>query len=644
MPLSDLFRAFDKGVSEAFVEYGTDPLRSLSAGFDELFAGFTFYHPNNPTAPVDAIQHFERLDQREEEPILWKNVNKPFADILRRDADLKNLYAGFAVLFTLDPFASAERRGSSMVVDAPLDARGIPGYSREQFRAPTPDSPLPLSAILLKSKDQSDFESVPVVFHWRKPGTRQFTETWPELASWGHVHLCCEIPYENPDERQKGLKTKVRECGFVNPITEVTCARSGFHRNELCNRLRSYAKDFKAKDSEVEARLAWTVTYFAYACECLGTMIQSKAQSPLERLAIVCAPASYDPEGSAALYVPLFYGESVDEFQRGAITILFLARALGMPLEKLKEYGTGFRGGSSQVVETFTHEAKKHIQLVKQWPQPLDAFVLSPDTADGFHLFLKTSPGQMLDPREVGIIVARDAFGAAVDEMLLWTMADTKADLPFYRGEEAGPQRLPESLMALAKEAFSVATRHIALQFVFGCRLLPNNVLKVRALLVYLDSVLPKLCNSGNAVGIPLVWSEDQGVRLTNLARLLIALFREAVEHGEWREGIEVNCESTSANLFELTVANGKFSNAPSNNPFHDCPLGEPCATAELWRIRQSLDTHSSKVRTFSHGKDEIAFLAKRAAGEVVFHGEQSGQGFKATIRFANPSFLQAPE
>jgi hypothetical protein len=374
MTVSGWIQEFDKGVEEARQMYHAGP----AAAFDDEFAAFTIY---DTTAAETSISEPLFLlvpeDRPHKQPQLWRRLHKPLGQILRNEVDLSPYYAGFATLFTLNRGRDGTRDAPdylSMSIDAPLRAPGMHDLklTRLQFHGTVATRPLPLTAVCLNAADDRSFETVPVVFYWR--GTEDPTdESWgkvPEgLETWGHVFVSEAIP----EDDETGLKTQPDQWGFHSSLLvaqERNVAHGcAFTRSVVLQRLEAFYESLAnghhqpTTELELEHRLAWTVTYFAYACRRNlqeGLIAPRAPGRPLDHLAIVCAPASYDPLVGAALYLPLACRPSDPGLSRAALKAFYLARTVGLPLERLRWEDTA----TEQTLDTFRHQTSAAIDSV----------------------------------------------------------------------------------------------------------------------------------------------------------------------------------------------------------------------------------------------------------------------------------------
>ena len=370
--VSQLLSEFDSEVESARAEYSKSPARSTAAGFRDAFASFALYDIERQRSVRQHVPEFVRLDLQRQEPILWRRLYKPFARLLMNDPDIRRYYAGFATLFTSNP--GDTQRGSqrtyySAAIDVPLDAAGFPDafLSRAQFINPRANPPLPLTAVCLNPSGDEGFTARPIIFYW----SRYDAETPPTkpvlpkgLDGWGHVFVSARIPYSE----KTGLDADLTNNRFFHsltvkspPVKGVTLPKlDEFTEDELYRRLRRFVPNDEADNSTLAMRLAWTVAYYAYGCEQFRSVVLPKTDAHINHLAIVCAPASYGAMPSAALYVPIICAPSDPHFSRTALKVLYLSRALGMPLERLKE----FEEGTSKIGRVFAHQTSATIDSI----------------------------------------------------------------------------------------------------------------------------------------------------------------------------------------------------------------------------------------------------------------------------------------
>ena len=332
-----------------------------TSGFSDAFASFAFYDTNaaeNRSDPEKA--RYLRLDDALNQPILWKHVHRSVAQVLRTDPDLKTPnYAGFATLFTLNQEADGNApRYPSMTIDVKLDSPGFRDLilSKTQFIKRTT---IPLTAVCLKTAGDDAFKTAPIIFHWTRPGRVDSDCDAPkveELSSWGHVYVNAKIHYDD----KTGIEVDLNKTNFGVEDSELIRVGDNliangtvrFNEREFYRRLRNHVGNGEIPETLLARKIAWTVTYFAYACELY-------LQQRLDCLSIVCAPASFDEEVSSALYVPIHCTPSNPEFSRLALKILYLARSLASPLWKIHDLYAARKEGQHEATSAILHQIPK---------------------------------------------------------------------------------------------------------------------------------------------------------------------------------------------------------------------------------------------------------------------------------------------
>jgi hypothetical protein len=237
------------------------------------------------------------------------------------------------------------------------------------------------------------------------------------------VFVHADIPYHACD----GIDPRVKSSRFESVIAVKDCreeAKVIFDESEFYRRLAKFPKpEIKVVDESTKRhlgnQLAWTVTYIAYACEQYRKRVYPNEKEPLDNLAIVCAPATYDKQVSVAWYVPLRCHPSSPGVSRAALKVLLLARAVGMSLEKLKGISTAYdRGGSNAyklVFDSITHELSKvHDALTDTWLLPFPQLAEQTRNASQDHKLIKIA-------KSWKVIVAPELYEAAADRYTLWT-------------------------------------------------------------------------------------------------------------------------------------------------------------------------------------------------------------------------------
>lgn len=362
-PLS-LFEDFDSGVEKAKAWYEARQAGTTPVAFGKEFAAFTFYDIKAATSPAPNL--WKCLDARQrEEPRLWQHIHRPLAQILREDKVIGKMYAGFATLFTVDWSLGNDRpQYPSMAIDVPFSAKGFRNLelSRLQF-SDDPSKPLVLTDICLNKTGDPAFKPKPIIFHWRPmPNDGHPDSDWgksPEtLISWSHVFVTTDIP---PDDKT-GLPLNP-DWDQVHCQVHVDSSIDGsLTQSQFLHRLRKAAGATAGAMTQpddvrrLENRFAWTIAYFAYGC---GKFLNKT----LDRLAIVCVPASFAGRVSSALYVPLYCDPRSSEFSAAVDKILHLARAVGMPLSNIHDLSITRREaeieGIDLVIDAMSHELSK---------------------------------------------------------------------------------------------------------------------------------------------------------------------------------------------------------------------------------------------------------------------------------------------
>lgn len=655
MTYSTLLKNFDDGVEAAHkkkVELFGDDLR---IAFTHEFAGFAFYEQRNiqrGTSSEPEDWRCELLDDRDtKEPILWSNLHKPLSRILREDKDLRKCYAGFATLFTVNPYKQVDEPSyASMVIDVDLDAPGFQGLllSKEQFEK---KQTIPLTAICLNTTGETDFQTVPVAFHWSSPDCsdeQNHPRKNSELASWGHVHICSELPKNKTTGLELDINT-IKLWGDRHPdivkvidtidsqTTEIVFGETEFYR-----RLSNYQQHVTRKSSlytkkDLATLLAWTVCYFVYGCEQFlkktpkdfpGHLAEDET---LDQLTIICAPASYSQHTSAALYVPVCFKTKEFRLSDIAVKVLSLSRSLGMPLEMLKEHSLGEREGAEKAQDFFSHLAKPLIKRTKRMPLPFsEIFNVVTNNKGQDSLVMRPDQDANVDYENCIVIPNAVEFNESMDQILLWTLGNSMVDLPFYKTDK----KMPSDLISLAQECFHAAKRRILFEFADEIHSYCQGNFNFRGISELddiLEPQLPKLTSLTSASSMPInfQWTQANQPHLINLSRFLILMFKEAFEHGAWEKEITYYFDKKD---FTFTVSNSIF-NYSAENLFAeklDCDKAD-C----LWEIRKKLSDRNP-TWGFSeythHGKAQLKYLANKAELELIFCDQESINTDKYTV------------
>lgn len=614
-----LLADFDRGVTAAQSEYAGNSSRDTGSEFDDRYASFTLYDVSAVKGGDKEKPVFVCLDlTRKEQPILWKHLHQALGEILRNDPDIKSRYAGFATLFTINrdvgpasPFGRP--RWPSMAIDASLDRPGFKHaeLSRMQFERPGKESPLPLTAACLNVRGDVDFVTTPIIFHWTKRSGkhiwsrgRSVDSTSRGLHSWAHVFVSADIPYDDTKgEKNTGLKTKMDWsqpfCNF-----QVEDLHGSLDKTALLARLRGFEGKENLEDLVLINQLAWTVTYFAYAAECYNNL----PPGSLSHLSIVCAPASYERIVSTGLYVPVLC-QTKRQLDRAAFKILYLARALGLPLEQSRKVPAareqGTYEGTDKTIDVFAHQIRETAAAVgdgwlvsqQNWQRALKAF------ADLGSNDLKQKA------QDYKIAPVPELYRALRITLSVWAQSRRWQDL--FRTLTAPPatlQQMVEIAFDYAKDVrFVVAARNMNFnddpvaeltklwhwdQLDFLKR---NTHLRITG---EAASITRLVCPSTKA------WESH----LCDLLRLLLAIFDNYMGRGDTQKPVDVQCTLTKSHkYYEISISN--------------------------YLKTEGMDVRSS-VWPGMRGMEVIKEFTRRLSGEILHSGEvSSGPRYSIGVR-----------
>jgi len=367
MPISRLLQEFDAGVESVVARH-----RFSRSTLSDI-AGFAFFDLDGS----GKHKCLKTADECQLSAELWKELYKPLREIFRADDDIKDCYAGFATLFTLNEDVGKGGRYSSVVIDIDSEASGFKNLELSEWQFKKKKT-IPLTSVCLNAAYDEKYEALPIMFHWTRPGgncPRLACKIQESLKTWGHIIITVEVPRDD----ELGIKMNLNDIDFSGgsglPLIEVPDVfhdgKIIFDKNEFFRRIRKYQSHVTHThctdtDEELARKLVWTVTYFVYGCEeylrstpkdCERHLAKNEY---LDQLTIVCAPASYGNHVSAALYLPVCCKPPNHKaVAKAAHKTLFLSRALGLPLVQLKEISTKSDEVYASVYNTISHEISK---------------------------------------------------------------------------------------------------------------------------------------------------------------------------------------------------------------------------------------------------------------------------------------------
>jgi len=278
-----------------------------------------------------------------------------------------------------------------------------------------------------------------------------------------------------------------------------------------------------------------------------------------------------------------------------------------------------FGQGQVQSLDTFSHEAKKLVQLVKEWPKPPSRFEDSNGRPLSVSAIRMTGIAKPLPIEQISILPFPQYFDTAVAQMLLWTMADSMADLPFYAEDATGNATMPSIFSDLATKCFNVARMQVFFAFARAFRFMAKDFSALTRFQQYLDSKLPRLLVTGDASDILLDWRDECAVALTNLSRLMIVAAREALQHGDWSAAISFRLAFSTDKDYPLQLEiNNQRINEWKSDLFRDSLSAVGIQTELLMDVRKKLHQISENYsRNGRQGRKQIQVLATAALGRV---------------------------
>lgn len=215
--------------------------------------------------------------------------------------------------------------------------------------------------------------------------------------------------------------------------------------------------------------------------------------------------------------------------------LLDLARLLSMRYEA--EYSElaakelrkiGFNSAQTD----WSHETKNTIAALREWLHaPSDFNFTQQKEFDG---------EEYVEFSDFAIVPFRELFNVAMVQLQLWTMAGSLSDLPFYKRTS---ESLPKTLKELIQLSFEFQINTFFLRL-FRKHLIRKNTVKALARVIeHFRTIQPHLKIEGtpNALTLTPDWEiEDKQTFWIDFTRLLLCAFREALQHGDWKEGITV--------------------------------------------------------------------------------------------------------
>jgi hypothetical protein len=345
--------------------------------------------------------------------------------------------------------------------------------------------------------------------------------------------------------------------------------------------------------------------------------------------------------------------------------VRFLLRDLACLLYRTNSAELLAERGLDEGRATFAHEAIRMVRLVKRWPSAVDDWFETGYAADGgVTLRPKVSLSKQWSALDLKMIPLASDFDAAVNQMLLWAMADSAVDLPFCRftGDAKATPILPDSLEELAKRCFEVARGSVEVAFIVESYAIPLQPLAVPPLTDYVSSHFPELEVRAEEWAGRLIWADRPLPFLVDLSRLLIVAFREAVEHGAWtqRPGLAIEHQRSGVRAkIACSLTRRRRENGPDEllleiiNPlrkhegdemFSDRPDDLVLSRDELQAVRDSLHLKSAAYSPVgAQGRRQAYFFVKRMSGEVVMNEADEDEGvWRLKCRFSVPEAMLA--
>ncbi len=291
--------------------------------------------------------------------------------------------------------------------------------------------------------------------------------------------------------------------------------------------------------------------------------------------------------------------------------------------------------GSQRAIEAATHEMKHVATGLRRWiaassvlfrsqQVPRDALSIA-NTEAGF---LQIADDSRVKLDDIALVVFPSLFREGLGYIVNWAMSDAPVDLPFFSDD------MPTSLEDLAHKCWESAFNSLLFAKVYQ---MAWDLLAVGATQVAIDNIralFPKrpvevVCHGPVS---PLEWDtgkyRESARRNTWFARLLIHLFREAIQHGDWQSPVQIAWSAEPDGTEVLRMTN-KLGDPVAKRRTLDSTL------ADLARIRFSivaladefLRAHSSledRKRNRIRGAGVLEFIASQF-GDYSIHGSQEG-------------------
>lgn len=248
--------------------------------------------------------------------------------------------------------------------------------------------------------------------------------------------------------------------------------------------------------------------------------------------------------------------------------LLDLARLLTMQYEtEYSELAAAElkRIGSDMARFAWAHETKHIIQALRPWPRAPSDF--------GFIRDGLSSKDINTAHKEFAIVPFRTLFQAGLAHLQAWTMAGSASDLPFYGENE---RDLPSNLETLIKVAFGCAADAFLLRLFRKCDVTPDSIGPLEAVLAHIRLAMlePQVVGTPEALRILVDWEADFW---TGFSRLLLCEFREALQHSDWKRGIQVCVDAPAGAIEHISFINTPLYGGFESN-IGELPLETPAS------------------------------------------------------------------
>lgn len=417
-----------------------------------------------------------------------------------------------------------------------------------------------------------------------------------------------------------------------NELTELIsqCIRI-FQDNYIQEVVSIYKNDILNMDTlapEVAEKLAKTVTpNMVFRSVSLQLLSDAKFMA--------FYPAAYEVGGrvSGRDLVIALYSEILD------------ARSLTSELHKFStvferiRYARQEKDVDTKTRKITSHESKNVASVIKSWP-------VKEFNEQG--LTLQVTPespwAPLVEKGDVALLPYYSLYIEVLSTHMLWTMAPSVNDLPFYR-----PGGLPDSFEKLIKLCWETIFNLYRANWLRDLDAFdPVKGLPYQPFLDSLTKLFAKPVYEFTIEGeypVPNWKDSEAKIRWVNLSRMLFCYFREFIQHGDWLNPANIKVERIAeiktAATYRFTLSNMEFTDSKDRTEHIatlalSCHLDENVKSKLLNLINAKRDNllQFDPDRAPWHGSDVLGYLAQLLHDENTMHVSGKMSDGKHAVEF----------